>query len=567
MTGLARAIRLFAAATVVLVAACRSGPSDNPATSPKGGEIIASIRTEPRNFARLGPRESTTDLVALFLHAGLVRINRMTDDVEPWLAQSWTRSDDGLTYILKLRSDVRFSDGHPLSADDVLFSVDAVYAAGVPESLEVDGKRLVVRAVDSQTVSITFPSLFAPGLRLLDNLIILPRHKLEPALKNGTLQSAWGLSTPPSELAGLGPFVLSAYQPGQRLVFAKNAHYWRHDDAGLPLPYLDRLTLDVVPDENTQLLRLESGQSDMTSSQLPAEAYAPLKRAADAGRARLYDLGPALYSDFLWFNLKPGALAGDPRAVWLQREELRHAISCAVDRRLFADTVFLGAGVPVFGPVSPANKRWYWEGTPQVRYDPQRAKMLLASIGLTAAKGDGVLRDRSGTPARLTILTQKGRPPFERGVAVIRDELKKIGLSVDVVALEGNALIQQIYGDKYDAVYFNAFPSDSDPVLTSDFWLSSGSAHFWNREQKAPATDWEKQIDQRMHTLALSTDMAARKAAFDEIQRVFVEHEPAIYFVAPRIFVGSSTRVRNVQPVVTRPQLLWSPDTLAVSSR
>jgi peptide/nickel transport system substrate-binding protein len=569
LTGQARSFGFFAAACLVAASlACRATPPGANATaSSRGGELTASIRTEPRNFGRLGARESTTDLVALLLHASLIRINRVTDDVEPWLAESWTRSDDGRQYTIKLRPGVTFSDGHPMTSDDVVFSLDAVYAAGVPESIEVDGKRLVVSAVDPLTVTVTFPSAFAPGLRILDNVVILPRHKLEPALKSGALKSAWGLSTAPAELAGLGPFVLSAYRPGERLVFARNEHYWRRDSKGAALPYLDRITLDVVPDENTQLLRLESGQSDMTSSQLPAEAYAPLKRAADEGRARLYDLGPALYPDFLWFNLKPGAFAGDARGAWLQREELRRAVSMAVDRQLFADTVFLGAGVPVFGPVSPANKRWYWEGTPSIPHDLQRAKTLLASIGLTERGDDGVLRDASGMPARFTILTQKGRPPFERGVAVIRDELRKIGITVDVVALEGNALIQQIYGAKYDAMYFNAFPSDSDPSLTPDFWVSSGTAHLWNPEQKTPATEWEKQIDQLMHALTVSADMAERKRAFDEVQRVFVEHQPAISFVAARTFVGSSTRVGNVTPVATRPQLLWSPDTLTVATR
>ncbi len=523
-----------------------------------------SIRTEPRNFARFGQAEATTDVVALLLHARLVRINRVTDEIEPWLAQSWTRSIDGTEYTLRLRPNVSFSDGHPLTADDVVFSFDAYRQAGVDGALDVDGKPLVVSSVDPLTVRVRFPSVFAPGLRILDNVVILPKHKLEPALRNGTLKSAWGLATPPSDVVGLGPFVLSGYQPGQRLLLARNPHYWRRDAKGTALPYLDRVVLDVVPDEKTQLLRLESGQSDMTSSQLPAEDYAPLKRAADAGSARLYDLGPALYPDFLWINLKPGAFAGDPRASWMQRDELRRAISLAVDRRRFADTVFLGAGVPVFGPVSPANRKWYWEGTPQIPYDPQQAKMLLASIGLTD-RGDGLMRDRSGVPASFTIVTQKGRPPFERGVAVIRDELKKIGLGVEVAALEGNAVIQQFLSGKYDAMYFNAFPNDSDPALTPDFWLSSGSQHLWNPQQQRPATDWERAIDVQMHVLTVSTDDAERKRAFDEVQRLFVAHQPAIYFVAPRIFVGSSTRVGNVTPAVTRPQLLWSPDTVTVA--
>jgi len=552
-------VRLFVAALLLLAAGCRSSTSSDSSfnkgsASTRGGELTASIRTEPRNFARLGPREATTDLVATLTQASLIRINRVTDDVEPWLAESWTRSADGRQYTIKLRPNVRFSDGHPLSADDVLFSFEAAYAAGWADSLQVDGKPLKVAVIDPLTVMLTFPVPFAPGLRILDNMIVLPRHKLQDILKKGALQTAWGLSTPPSELAGLGPFVLSEYQPGQRLVFVRNPQYWRRDNSGAQLPYLDRITLDVVPEQSTELLRLESGQSDTTASEMPADAYASLKRGADAGTLRLFDLGPGLYPDFLSFNLKPDAFAGDPRASWLQRDELRRAISLAVDRRAFADTVFLGAGVPVFGPVSPANKRWYWAGTPKIPHDPAQAKRLLASIGITDEH-----------PARFTILTQKGRPTFERGVAVIRDELKKIGITVDVAALEGNAVIQQIVSGRYDAVYFNFFLSDTDPALSADFWLSSGSEHFWNLEQKTPATDWEGRIDELIRAQAVASDDAERKRMFDKVQEIFVEHHPMIYFVAPRIFVGSSTRLGNVMPAVSRPQLLWSPDTLTVT--
>src|SRR5262249_5275656 len=169
-----------------------------------------------------------------------------------------------------------------------------------------------------------------------------------------------------------------------------------------------------VPDENTQLLRLESGQTDLTVSEVPAEAYATIKRAADAKTLQLFDLGVGLHANALWFNLKPGSLGPDPRAAWLQRDELRKAISMAVDRQVFADTVFLGAGLPVFGPITPANKRWYWSGTPQTPHDLAAARALLASIGLVDRNGDAVLKDPGGRPAQFTLLTQKGRPALER---------------------------------------------------------------------------------------------------------------------------------------------------------
>src|SRR5262249_47176631 len=158
----------------------------------------------------------------------------------------------------------------------------------------------------------------------------------------------------------------------------------------------------------------------------------------------LVDLGVALDPDGFWFNLKPGAFGNDPRAAWLQREELRHAVSLAVDRQLIADTVFLGAAVPVFGPVTPANRKWFSPDVAHPPHDPERAKKLLASIGLVDRNGDGILEDARNQPVRFTLLTVKGRTALERSAAVIRDELRKIGVIVDVALLEAPAIVQRL---------------------------------------------------------------------------------------------------------------------------
>ena len=281
---------------------------------------------------------------------------------------------------------------------------------------------------------------------------------------------------------------------------------------------------------------------------------------------KLFDLGQGLNANALWFNLKPGAFAGDPRAAWLQRDELRQAISLTVDRKLFADTVYLGAAVPVFGPITPANKKWYWAGLPETPHDPQAAKQKLAAIGLTDRHGDGMLEDARNRPAQFTLLTQKGRPDLERACAVIRDEMKKIGVTVDVVALEFSALLDRFANTgKYEAVYFSPIATDTDPALNPDFWFSFGSTHLWNMAEKTPATDWERRIDELMAKQIASPDDGERKKLFDEVQQVFKEHEPVVYFVAPRMYVAVSSRVANLTPAVSRPQTMWAADTLAVN--
>ena len=280
----ASAIAILAA--LAATGACRSGQSSASKTAAatnnvvrRGGSLIASIRTEPGSFNRYVHRDAGADLVSILTHAKLVRINKATQLVEPWLADSWSASEDGRAFTLKLHPGVTFSDGQPLTADDVVFSFQAVYGLGpegpLGDALQVEGRKLEVAAIDASTVSIVFPVTYAPGVRILDNLPIYPRHRLEAALRAGKIHDAWGLSTPPSELAGLGPFVLADYVPGQRLVFDRNPRYFRKAADGTALPYLDRVTVEIAPDPNTELLRLEAGQIDAMTIEVAPESTPP----------------------------------------------------------------------------------------------------------------------------------------------------------------------------------------------------------------------------------------------------------------------------------------------------
>jgi peptide/nickel transport system substrate-binding protein len=575
LTGHARiiAVILVIATSVGSGAACRTDratPSPvGHSTATRGGDLVVSLRSDPQSFNWYTRHDSSTYLVTLLTQAWLVRVNRITDAVEPWLAEGWSSSPDGLRYTIKLRPGITFADGAPFTADDVVFSLAAAYdekgGSILADSMRVGGKNLTAEAVDPTTVVVTFPGPFGPGLRLFDNLPILPKHKVQALAAASGLGATWRSSSNPADITGLGPFMISDYAAGQRLVFTRNPRYFRKDDSGNQLPFLDRVVIEIVPDQNAELLRLESGQTDLSATEIRLEDYAPVKRAADAGRLKLFDVGIAVSADSLWFNLKPGAFAGDPRASWIQRDELRKAISLAVDRKVFVDTVYLGAAVPVFGPVTPGNKVWYAADLPHPGHDPAKAKALLASIGLTDRNGDGMLEDAGNRPARFTLLTAKGQTALERGVSVIRDELAKVGLTVDTVLMDSNALVGQFVGGKpYDAVYFALIPSDTDPALTLDLWLSSGGSHFWNAGQPAPATPWERQIDQLMTRQAAALEQAERRALFTQVQQIFAEHEPMLYFAAPRIYVATSARVMNVEPMLRRPQALWSPDTLAV---
>jgi peptide/nickel transport system substrate-binding protein len=541
---------------------------DEATTPVRGGQLIATVRAAPRSFNRLVVRDQTADVIATLTQGRLVRVNRATFELEPWLAERWESSEDGRTHTLYLRPGVTWSDGRAFTAADVLFSLEAVFdpkaKSVLATSLTVGGRPIRAAAPDPETVVFTYPGPSGLGVRLLDNLTVLPKHKLEPALRTGTFDAAWDASTPPSELVGTGPFVMREYQPGQRIVLERNPRFWRRAADGTALPYLDRIVLEIVPDQNAELLRLQSGAADLAHGELRPEDYVPMRRAEAEGKVRMLELGVSIDADAFWFCLKPEAKRTDPRFAFVQRAEFRQAISHAVDRELFAETVFLGAAVPIWGPVTPGNRSWFWPDVPRYPPDAARARTLLASIGLEDRNGDGVVEDSAGTEARFTVIFQSGLGSSERGTAVLRDDLAKVGIVLDPVPLEFGAMVQRMLACEYDAVYMRPLTTDLDPAANLDLWLSAGSAHLWNIGQRAPATDWERRIDTLMLEQAATVDPDRRRDLFNVVQRIFAENLPALYFAAPRMYGAHSARVVGVTPSVLRPSVLWSADTLSV---
>ncbi|HEX6162797.1 MAG TPA: ABC transporter substrate-binding protein [Vicinamibacterales bacterium] len=537
-------------------------------TSTRGGTLTSSLRSEPRTFNRLVARDVPTELFSTFTGSKLVRVNRATQEVEPSIAESWTVSSDNKTWTLKLRDGVTWSDGTPFTSADVLFSFQAIYdpkvESLVASSLMIGGKPMTVTAPDARTVVITLPATAGPGIALLDNLQLFAKHKYEGALKKGTLAREMGVAAPPSEFATLGPFVLKSYTPGQRIIFDRNPRYWKKDAAGIQLPYLDQVILEIVPDQNAEVVRLQAGQIDTLQQHIRLEDIATLRPLEQQGKLRLIELGVSTDPDAFFFNLRSTYWEKDRRRDWITRKEFRRAISHAVDREAFANTVFLGAGVPIWGPVTTGNQKWFSPNIQRYDHSVERARELLAELGLTNRDSDEWLEDAKGTEARFTVLVFRGNSSLERGATVLRDELKKAGVAVDIVPLEQGLVIDRMLKGDFESIFMAFTATSLDPGLNADFWLSSGSAHVWNMRQPKPATDWEKQIDDLMVTVIGNVDQTERYKAFLEIQKIFADNLPVLYFVAPRLYMGVSTRVGGVTPSILRPQLLWNVERMTV---
>ena len=198
------------------------------------------------------------------------------------------------------------------------------------------------------------------------------------------------------------------------------------------------------------------------------------------------------------------------------------------------------------------------------RYDPSRAAARLDALGIVDRNKDGVREDATGRPARFSILVGAGITPTEKGAQFIRDSLARIGVTVDVVALDINAVMGRWQESRYDAIYHHIALTDTDPATNLDWWLSNRGSHLWHPNQKAPATQWEARIDDLMQRQSTTLDRGERRRLFGEVQRVFVAHNPAIYFVTPRIYVATSMRVAPIAGL-ERPQILWAADELALA--
>ncbi len=541
----------------------------------RGGNLVVSVNADPATFNRMLTTSIANAAITDRLSADLVHINRLTFELEPALASRWEAAADGRTYTIHLRKGLRFSDGSACTADDVLFSFQALFdprtETVLADQLKIDGAFPAVTKIDTYTIRLVFQRPVGMGLRSLASIPVLPRDRLLKPLQEGRFNSAWDPATPPLEIGGMGPFRLKEYQRGVKVVLERNPYFWVKDDSGQTLPYLDTITFLIIRDRNSEALRFQAGEIDLLNS-LNAENFAGLRRALPEGRFTLRDVGPGLAQDYLWFNLNPGKnRSGKPfvdpekRAVF-SSAEFRRAVSSALDREGMVRSILLSLGAAQYGAISSGNKAWYHAGIKKTNLDVERARSLLAQVGLRDSDGDGILEfGAAHRPLEIMLFTGRGNPYREKAAQVIKENLARIGILVDVQALPPNELITRIMNSfDYEAVLFGFDPQDVAPDLQTDVWYSFGKNHFWFPEQSKPQTAWEEEIDALTSRLVKSTDPATRKKAFQQVQEVWARELPAIPTLAPDVLTGWSNRVGNVRPSILAPQLLWNAEELTV---
>ncbi|MGA6959899.1 MAG: ABC transporter substrate-binding protein, partial [Candidatus Acidiferrales bacterium] len=536
-----------------------------------GGRLAVALRSEPKTLnPALAEDEPSRDVIRC-VTADLIHINRLSLKTEPALAKSWQVSRDGRQYTLQLRRGLRFSDGQPFNADDVIFSfrvyLDEKVDSSQRDLLVVGGKPITVVKVDDLTVRFELAQPYAAAERLFDGVAILPRHLLETAYRNGTFSQAWNLAMPPNQFAGLGPFRLKEYVPGQRVVLERNPYYWKSDRGGKPLPYLDEVVFSFVPSEDAQVIRFQSGEADILT-RFSADNFAVLQKQQVAKGYHLYDLGAGLEYNFLFFNLNDLGAKNLPdvakKQTWFQDLRFRRAVSSAIDREGIVRLVYSGRATPLWDQGTPGNKLWADNAIPHPPRSLDHARQLLQSAGFSWNK-DGSLLDPHGTPVEFSILTSSSNAQRMKMATIIQDDLSQLGMKVQVVSLEFRAMVDRLQNTfNYEAAIMGLVSGDADPTADMNVWLSGGETHLWHEGEQKPATEWEAEIDRLMQQQLTTLDYAKRKQLYDRVQEIVSEQLPVICLVSPNILVGASNRVANFRPAVLVPYALWNIEELYI---
>jgi peptide/nickel transport system substrate-binding protein len=515
------------------------------ASAQSGGELRFCLRMEPKTFDPLKVDDEASNSIRYLTGGDLVRVNRQTQELEPELAQSWKISKDGRQITFRLRSGIYFSDGTPFSADDVAYTMqqlmDPALHSPTGDSFRSGAGNVETKVISPTQVSITFPAPVAGLDRLFDGVAILSQH------------------SPKKELAVLGPFMLADYKPGATVFLKRNPNYWKTDEQGRKLPYLDSIRLDIQPNRDVEMLRFKRGEIDLINS-LDSEYFDKL--AASAPQLA-HDAGASLDSEQLWFNEVAKSPIPAYKKNWFRSTNFRRAISQAINRQDLSRIVYHGHAQPAMGPFSPANKFWFnSQLTPQA-YSPDAALKALQSDGFRME--NGTLKDKDGNAVVFSIITNAGSKTRERMAVLIQDDLQKIGIHVNVVTLDFPSLIERMTQSfDYEAIILGLTNVDLDPNGEMNVWLSSAENHQWNPQQKTPETAWEAEIDRLMRAQASSIDPRKRKDAFDRVQEIVAEQQPFIFLINKNALSAVSARVHGGAPVILSPQAFWNAERLTV---
>ncbi|PSB07093.1 peptide ABC transporter substrate-binding protein [filamentous cyanobacterium CCP2] len=531
--------------------------------------LVFSVITEPKTFNYVLSNEASN--IFSYTYEGLTTEDGLTGETIPALAESWEISSDGLQITFTLREDLQWSDGEPLTVDDVVFTYNQLYFnEAIPTAIRdimrigESGALPVVEKIDDRRVTFTIPEPFAPFLRNT-GLAILPAHALQESVETTDAQgnprflSKWGSDTNPADIICNGPYTVASYAPGQRVIFQRNPYYWRKDDAGNPQPYIQELVWQVVESTDNALIQFRSGGLDIIG--VTPDYFSLMKREEERGEFTIYNGGPASGTTYLTFNLNQGSRNGTPlvdpvKSRWFNQVAFRQAVAYAIDRDRMVKNIFRGLGEPQNSPISVQSPFHLTpeEGLPVYDHNPEKAKELLLSAGFQYNALDQLL-DADGNRVRFTMITNSGNETRRAMGEQIVTDLRQIGIQVDFLTQAFNTVVSKLSNSLDWEACVLGFTGGIEPNSGANVWLPNGRSHHFN---KAPqpgdepiegrvVSEWEEEIGRLYIQAARILDEDQRKAIYAQTQTITQENLPFIYLVNPLSLSAVRDRIQPIK--------------------
>ena len=557
----------FAAILFVPLTACN--PNSLLANSQeRPPQLVQAILEDPKTFNFVIATDATSSSVGSKILDGLVTQNVLTGEIEPALAESWDISEDKLTVVFTLRKNLRWSDGHPLTAEDVDFTYNQLYFNPEIPASSRDGFKIgeskslpQVRQLNDLQIEFVLPEPFAPFLGIT-GASIFPAHILRESVnqkdKDGNLKflSMWTVDTPAEKIVASSAYKLKSYKTSERVVFDANPYYWKKAVVDEDLPYIKRVIFEIINSTDTFLIQFRSGSLD--SINVAPEYFSLLKKEEKKGNFTIYDGGPDYGTNYITFNLNTGKRNGKPlvnpvKSRWFNNVKFRQAVAYAIDRPRMVNNIYRGLGQPQHSFIS-VQSPFADEDLKGYDYDPEKAKQLLKEAGFKYNRKNQLL-DADGNRVKFTLNTNSGNKIRENMGNQIEEDLEAIGMDVNFRTINFNVLIGKLSGSLDWECIMLGLTGGNEPNNGANVWFTDGNLHMFNQKPTAgqkplegrKVADWEREIDRLFVEGARELDPEKRKAIYVEIQKIVSDNVPFIYLVNPKALGAVRNKIEGIK--------------------
>jgi len=531
-----------------------------------GGNLRLALASAPPTFNYYGDLSNDIKLFAQQIFDTLVEFDLETYELVPGLATSWDVSDDGLVYTFHLREGVTWHDGEPFTAADVEFTLNQIVAN--PEARagdaavfvqNVDGENVpvVVEALDDHTVQITLGAPSAAFVTQLRAFFIMPKHALLEYSQEGgadasAINDAWPTTGDPTDVIGTGPFRLTNYTPGQLVQLERWDNYWKVDEAGNRLPYVDSLQFLVVTGTEAQTAQFLAGNLDQLN--ISGGQFPDFKSREVAGEPFRVLQSEALFGSppHLAFNFN----AADPELAELfSSSDFRRAMEYAVNRDRIIDDVYNGLATWPGTPTAPVNGAFYEDTTEIMHgFDLDAAAAALDELGLTDTDGDGIRNISADRQLEFTLTYGNDSATWTDVATILQNDFEQIGVRANLQGIQSANLLSQGMSGDFEAIIV-AIGNQPDPELRKPIWQPGGSLYYWHRatqpaEPGEPANfdaffDFEHRLYEIFDLGSTLGDQEQRAELYREWQRINAEEALVIMIAKPSNIAAVYDHVHN----------------------